>query len=260
MSEETKDSLVSIIICTFNRNELLKYGLRSISKQVCAYPYEVIILNEYVDDESKALAGVYKVRYILTQPEKTVETLSWRCPGYAINHGVKQAKGKYIIIACPEIWHLNPTNIQNLINPLVMNDIKQVTYTAGIDDTGNFLNSLRAGFQENMLHMTAGNRELNTKFPFFLAMRKEDFISIGGYEERFQQGFAFDDTNFSKRLENNGFQYIKVDGKIVHIFHPRLRYNLPEIQRLWKINEALYIELINQKIANEGKEWGNLGR
>ena len=253
------EPVVSIIIPTFNRNELLKYGLTSISKQVTAFPYEIIILNEYIDDESSILAKQFNARYIITRPEMTKETVSWRCPGYAINHGVKQAKGEYIIIACPEIFHLNPTNIQKLINPLIMSNDKIITYTDGVDDSGNLLNSLRTNVQDSVLPMTVGNRPLNTKFPFFMAMRKADFISVGGYEERFQQGFAFDDTNFSKRLENNGFQYIKVEGKIVHIFHPRLRYNLPEIQRLWKINEALYIELINQKIANEGVEWGNFG-
>src|ERR1039457_3161015 len=107
---------VTIVIPTFNRNELLKFGLRSISKQVCAFPYEIIILNEYVHDESGLIAQSHNARYIRTRPNETKESISWRCPGYAINHGVKQAKGKYIIIACPEIFHCNPTNIQHLIN------------------------------------------------------------------------------------------------------------------------------------------------
>ena len=141
-----------------------------------------------------------------------------------------------------------------------MTNDKIVTYTDGVDDTGNLLNALRQGANETVIPHTAGNRELNTKFPFFLAMRKADFISIGGYDEDFQKGFAFDDTNFSRRLENNEFKYVKVAGKIVHIFHPRLRYNLPEVQRLWGINKALYEARYNDKIANEGKEWGNLGR
>ena len=254
------EPLLSIIIPTFARNELLKFGLTSISKQVTAFPYEIIILNEYVDDESKQLAEQFNARYILTRPNETVSSISWRCPGYAINHGVKQARGKYIIIACPEIFHCNPTNIQYLINPLIMTNDKIVTYTDGVDDTGNLLNSLRQGVQENMLPQTAGNRPLNTEFPFFLAIRKEDFISIGGYEEKFQQGFAFDDTSFWNRLKINGFIFTKVAGKIAHIHHPRLRYNMPEVQRLWKINEALYLATAGEKIANVGKEWGNLGR
>ena len=101
------EPVVSIIIPTFNRNELLKYGLTSISKQVTAFPYEIIILNEYIDDESSILAKQFNARYIITRPEMTKETVSWRCPGYAINHGVKQAKGEYIIIACPEICSQN---------------------------------------------------------------------------------------------------------------------------------------------------------
>ena len=251
------DPLVSIIIPTFNRNELLKFGLKSISKQVTAFLYEIIILNEYVDDESKQLAEQFNARYILTRPNKTKESISWRCPGVAINHGVKQAKGKYIIIACPEIYHLQNNTIENLITPLVTND-KLVTYTKGIDDTGNFLNSLRANFQENMLYMTAGNRELNTKFPFFLAMCKSAFESVGGYCLDFQAGYCFDDTSFCRRLENSGFIFTQVAGTIVHIHHPRLRYNLPETTRLWKINEALYLARYQDKVANVGREWGLL--
>ena len=251
------DPLVSIIIPTFNRNELLKFGLKSISKQVTAFPYEIIILNEYVDDESKQLAEQFNARYILTRPNETVSSISWRCPTIAINHGVKQARGKYIIIACPEIYHLQNNTIENLITPLVTND-KLVTYTKGIDDTGNFLNSLRANVQENMLWQTAGNRPLNTEFPFFLAMCKSAFEIVGGYDIDFIHGFCWDDTNMVSRLKNSGYIFTQVSGTIVHIHHPRLRYNLADTQRLWKINEALYLARYQDKVANVGREWGLL--
>jgi glycosyltransferase involved in cell wall biosynthesis len=245
--------MLSIIIPTFNRNELLRIGLESISKQEIPCEYEIIILNEYVDDESRNVASKYNARYILTRPNETLNSISWRCPCIAINHGVKQAKGEYIIIACPEIWHAFPINIKNLLDPISKED-KVVAILKGYDDNGKVLSSVKSNKPVNYTDLNT----LQTEFPFFLAMRKSNFIAIGGYDEDFMKGFAFDDTNFVQRLKNYGCKYITVEGAIVHLFHPRLRYNLDHVKTLWTRNKLMYESRLSAIVANVGQDWGKL--
>jgi glycosyltransferase involved in cell wall biosynthesis len=253
---DSTEPLISIIIPTFNRDKLLKYGLDSIATLNIPWEYEILVLDEFVLDTTEELCFNYKrVRYIKTRPTENANTIKWRAPGLAINYGVKQARGKIIILACPEIYHLDRNNMINLITPL-LNSTRIVTHTQGFDDQyGNFLALLDSN---TLIDTLPECRDLCTTYAFFLAMNKQDFIDVGGYDEDFQAGYCFDDTNFSKRLENAGCTFLKVEGAIVHLHHKRLRYNMPSVRELWEKNERLYISKIQDKVANVGREWGNL--
>lgn len=253
--------MLSIIIPTFNRNELLELGLSSLARQNIPWGYEILVLNEFVEDKSKELCQKYKnIRYISTRPNEKKETIKWRGPGYAINFGVKSAKYPTIILACPEVYHLDESNIKNMVEPLLTNP-KLMTYTEGYDD--KFGRILRLIKEEGKLTRFSvrerkGLRPLNTLYPFFLGMNKNEFIGIGGYDEDFQQGYCFDDTDFVNRMILNNCKYLKVPGEVVHLYHPRLRYNLPETKELWDKNKKLYTERFGKLVRNEGREWGVL--
>ena len=252
--------LISIIIPTFKRDELLKYGLDSISTLNIPWEYEIIVLDEFVGTSTEDLCKNYShVRYIKTRPNETEDTIQWRAPGIAINHGVKQSRGSIIILACPEIYHLDKNNMINLVTPLLQST-GIVTHTQGYDDQDGDLLIALATKKTGDFNVTNhfGMRDLCTRYAFFLAMNKSDFEAIGGYDEDFQNGYCFDDTNFSQRLQNNGCQFTVVPGAIAHIYHKRLRYNLPHIKELWYKNEALYLARIKDTVANAGKEWGKL--
>jgi len=61
---------LSIIIPSFKRAELLKYGLKSLAKQKISSAYEVIVLNDGVHDETEKVCESFKdqlnIRYIFT--------------------------------------------------------------------------------------------------------------------------------------------------------------------------------------------------
>lgn len=251
--------LVTIIIPTFNRNELLKLGMASLAKQQVTFSYEIIILNEYVDDESREIAQQYNARYILTRPKMTLNNVVWRCPGLAINHGVKQSKGQYIVLTCPEIFHIHSNNLESIIQPLQTNH-RLITHTNGYDDLNGFaLEAVKTNPNDTVrvFNLCCMN-ELYTKNAFFIAMNKNEFYYIGGYDEDFQAGFAYDDTNFSNRLTNNGNPYLKVPGSFVHLYHPRIRLNLDNKDELWNKNRLLHQTKFHERFANHGREWGVL--
>jgi glycosyltransferase involved in cell wall biosynthesis len=237
----------------------LFYGLQSLYALEKDFEYEILVINEYIDDVSKDIAKRFRARYLHTRPNDTINTIKWRVPGLAINYGVKQAKGNIVVITCPEILHIDLKQLRRMVDTLTSNQ-NAVAYTDGLDDrVGLVLKDLKDG--KSLGWVQRGHKslaDLNTKFPFFMGIRKEDFIRIGGYEEEFQKGFAFDDTNFSRRLEVNEFKFIQVPGMIVHLYHQRLRYGLPEVQIPWQRNKELYERLYDSRVANIGKEWGNL--
>ena len=57
------------------------------------------------------------IRYIFTGM-RNKEKLVWRCPSFAINIGVKQSKADYIILTCPEIYHLDKFAIKKVVHRL----------------------------------------------------------------------------------------------------------------------------------------------
>ena len=138
--------LTSLIIGSFMRPDLLKLGLWSITQQHIKRDLEIIVLNDGLEDDTEKICNVYKnilnLRYIFTGQRNTKEKMVHRDSGFAMNIGVKQAKGDIIILAGAEMYHLNNT-INLIINPLIDNKkILSVPEIIYFDDTGNTVNYL----------------------------------------------------------------------------------------------------------------------
>ena len=255
---------LSIIIPSFKREELLRWGLTSLSLQKVYSKFEVIVLNEGIEDGTEEVCKKFKdkldIKYLFTGKRNTSE-LKWRVPGFAINIGAKQASGRNIIISCPEIYLIEEDIIQQYIN--ILNSIpKALVITNGKDDADSvFLNNLNDNSKislSEMYDLSARMSFLNTKFPFFLGVNRKEFVNIGGYDEDFV-GYCWDDKDIVDRLVWNGGHYYKVDGRIVHLFHSRvLRPGVGEKQKEWLYNQSLYNQKINQIVRNKDKAWGVL--
>jgi len=251
--------ILTIIIPTYNRKELLSYGLQSIARQNVPWPFEIIVLNEYCEDGTREICQQYSnIRYVLTRPNLTSEQLVWRVPGTAINIGIKLAQSPIIIIACPEMYLIEPDIISNLVTPLITNS-KIMTRTIGYDDQhGVALDSLRNCTLFPELAYSKDFAELCTFYPFFLGMNRQEVINIGGYDTEFNKGVCYDDTDFVHRMELNGCPHLLVPGNIVHLYHPRLRYGVESVRDLLNINKAYYTKMYMVINRNEGMDWGKL--
>ena len=258
---------VSVIIPTYNRKELLTFGLQSLAKQKVPWPYEIIVLNEYYEDGTREICAPYpNVRYVMTRPTVPPDNLVWRVPGAAINIGAKLAQAKIIIISCPEIYLLEEDVLFNIVNPLLTTS-KVMTYCIGFDDrNGNILDFIRRGLPFTLLpdkgripsDRKRGIYSLNTLYPFFMGINREKFISIGGYDEDFLGGYCFDDNDFMDRMELSGCTYLLVSGRILHLYHSRLNYKLPAIRTFYDKNLSLYKARMGIVNRNVGREWGIL--
>jgi glycosyltransferase involved in cell wall biosynthesis len=238
---------VSIIIPCYFRSQLLKWGLESISQQKINYDYEILILNDGLPDETEKICDFYKnrlnIRYYFTG-ERNLKETKWRIPGIVFNKGVELANGNIIILSSPEIFHLNNDSINQLVKPLETQS-KILVIPDGKDDyVGKFLSYLEKNYppiDEN--YLSEVTMKLDTLLPFCMAMKKQDFLDIGGFDVNFAEGYCFDDNDLVKRLTQNGCNYFRVPIKVVHLFHPRFptqRIGLKNIKELYERNWQLF--------------------
>ena len=251
---------LSIIIPSYKRADLLFYGLDSLSKQTIKSSYEVIVLNDGVRDDTAKICNLFKdrlnIRHIFTGHRNSPEPV-WRIPGFAINIGARMARGRSMIIMCPEIYILDDC-IQTIIDTLRKNPHALIITDGKDDQDENFLKKVKEKESINrLLDLYPSMPGLNTDLPFFFGLNTQSFIEIGGYDEDFI-GNCWDDQDIVKRLHQNGGKHKKIDFRVVHLYHSRLRYDAKKVKELWDYNKKLYDEKFGTITRNVGKNWGSL--
>lgn len=250
---------VSIIITTFQRTHLLRWGLYSLSLQTMPFEFETIVVNDGLQDETEEICNEFKeklnLKYIFTGQRNLNGRSEWRVPGFAINIGVKQSSGDILVMCCAEMLHINHT-IARLTKPILDNP-KLLGIPVGKDDrNGDLLESINNNNGTFDLATFNNCVDLNTKMPFLMALHRSQFTEIGGYDEDFV-GIAYDDRDFIDRLLGNGCHYCPTDATTAHLYHPRADgYYEGGGPPEWDFNKNLYFSRIGKIVRNEGKEWG----
>ena len=247
--------LVSILITTYKRPHLLKWGLHSIARQDNHYDTEVLVLNEYACDDSEEIIEQYvdklNIKHIITK--KSEDRDKWRVPGFALNIGAKMAQGQILFITCAEIFHMNDC-IRNMTSYMLEHP-KILCIPAGKDDLNqNFLNRVQQTQGNPTEADYNGCGLLNVNIPFLMGVYKEDYFAIGGYDEDFT-GVGWEDTDFIERMNRYGCNHNQVDARIVHLFHPRIHGDDRSLS-LTRHNQTLYVQRRGIVKRNEGREWG----
>lgn len=246
----------SIIITSFNRPELLSFGLESLDRQKLPKDeIEIIVLND--GDPYDGTEGVCElfeddlnIKYYSASNRK-----DWRIPGYAINFGVKNSNSENIFISCAEIYHMEDT-VHEMLKVLDENSNVLVIPKQGKDDDGSFLDKLKKG--KVIEQKDYGKLELlhNIHLPFFMGMKKSNFVKIGGYDEDFI-GCGWDDNDIVDRLVLSGNKHVKTNSRIVHLYHPRLQFKDPIIKSKFTFNNSIYRARKRIILRNKGENWGN---
>lgn len=250
----------SIIITTFQRPHLLKWGLYSLAEQAMPGGFETIVLNDGIHDETEAICQQYEqklnLKYVFTGQRNGDGNIKWRVPGFAVNIGARLSRGEILIISCAEMFHLNDC-IAQLTFPLLSNPKLLGIPIARDDHDGSFLNNLAAtngSFDYNNFYHNYP--ELNTSLPFLTSISREEFFAIGGYDEDFT-GIGYDDNDLMSRLIKNGCNYFQTAAATIHLYHERIWYarvNSPETI----FNRNLFYARQNQVVRNQNREWGKL--
>jgi len=248
----------SIILATFNRPELLRFGLESISKQKVGFPLEIVVVNDGAKDDTEKICSMFKgldIKYIFSGNRNEKELVS-RPPSVANNIGIQQSTGDIIVLSCPEIFHLNNA-LAMVIEPLQKYpNLLVIPNYMYFDDDGYFLASLRNNTKGELGRCAV--RYDSVEMPFLLGVRRNKLIEIGGYDEDFI-GYAADDNDLVNRLIMNNCEYMRVDTKIVHLYHgarcdSQMHWDNPK----WVYNYNLFLSRKDIMVRNDDKEWGKL--
>lgn len=271
--------MVSICMAYYNRPQLLRNTLwaychlyRNIQN------YEFVIVDDGSDSGQEASSvaiefkGKMNINCIELGKEKTSNN-----PAIPINISVKEATGEFIVIQNPECIPMigmlgeigllevhcgtfmvvpcyaiggNEQTLINELDPTQPDFLKRVTNTVPILDRP-FPVEGEGGWYE---HPTIIPRY----YYFMAAMKKEDFILIGGIDEDFSEGIAFEDDDFSRRLSLNRIPKQHVYGGLCfHQNHYKKDVVHPSTTEGWERNAALYNKKAMERnlVANVGKDW-----
>jgi GT2 family glycosyltransferase len=250
---------LSIIIPTFQRPELLYWGLFSLTRQTIPFSFETVVVNDGLPDQSQNICEQYQERlnlkYVFSGSRNLADDIIWRVPGFAINIGVKQSDGEILILSCAEMFHFNDT-VTKLAAPL-QEDPMRLTIPVGKDDSDGFALDMvtsQDGYLDAIFFDMLG--ELDTKLPFLIGVSRKAFFAIGGYDEDLT-GIAFDDNDLVDRLAAYGCCYFSTDAMAVHLYHPRHVLEVG-MSREWYYNRDLYLARKKKIKRNRGREWGVL--
>lgn len=250
---------VSILITSFLRPHLLKWNLISLARQNIALDFETIVLNDGLPDETESLCHGYEeqlnLRYLFTGHRNLYGQIKYRVPGFALNIGAQNASGDIIIITCAEMFHLNDS-INHLARAVLLNR-KLLGTAVGMDDDGTFLEYITRNAGEYDFNAYLNNYwRLNTRLPFLMAINRNEFFAIRGYDEDFT-GFAYDDNDLIGRLLNNGCRLCLTQALTIHLYHPRHDDDKEETEE-YLFNKNLYQERQGQILRNLNREWGQM--
>lgn len=95
MSQSSNNPIISVVICTYNRAELLKNAVQSIIEQTLAKSdYEIIIVDNNSQDGTLEL--LKEIQSDISQPKIKFVNEVKQGLGFARNTGVKKSQGTYV--------------------------------------------------------------------------------------------------------------------------------------------------------------------
>ncbi len=195
---------VSVVIATKDRAEYLARTLASLTGQIGAPSFEVVVVDNGSTDETKSVAegdGSFPVRYVFEpQPNR----------GKARNRGVDAARGEYVLfcdddVALPAAWiaahtqaHASGEGAQRVVNGPIIN----------------------VPSYEIRPRPAVGNYSRAFLCTCNASLSKRAFVAVGGFDEAFDL-YGWEDTELGVRLRQSGVRWnFSWDAYLWHIKPP----------------------------------------
>lgn len=227
---------ISFLFVNYDSEDYLLRSLHSIIDDSVPVPYEIIV----IDNASKEglplrITSVWPgVRLLISE-----ENLGF---AKAANYGVRQARGKYVVLVNPDTLVYSGT-IAKLYdfmenNPDAAGVSPQAFYTTGEHQPvarrfitlGYILFGRRSIFHRFMPNNPFTRRylysgiehsplpvEVEALIGAFMFLRREAFLDVGGFDERFF--FYAEDIDLCRRLHRKGWKiYLHPGARIIHFY------------------------------------------
>ena len=232
---------VSIVMAYYNRLEVLKVTLRTISKTRYGN-VEIIIVDDGSDDSQRCekLQGYCGLDIKILRVDKKEKT--WINSCIPFNKGFQQATGEIILIQNPECLYIGDV-ISYVVNNL--DDNNYLTFSCysvnapitaqlhKIDgDILDYIDKIAAVVEPHMkLHIPISHflgwynhpTVRPCAYHFCSAMTKKNIDELGGFDERYSLGCSYDDNELLTRIKRKRLlvKIVPPESKtyVVHQFH-----------------------------------------
>jgi glycosyltransferase involved in cell wall biosynthesis len=192
----------------------------------------------------------------------------WVNPCIPFNMGIAMAQGEIIILQSPECMHMgdvinfvanNSKDNQYLVfacyslSHKSSNNLESVDFNLSLQDIEDGATKAIGGFSDKSCD-TAGRYNSwfahpvyrNCIFNFLVSMTATDMRDIGGFDERFAHGFAFDDSELAVRVMKKGMSPKIVEKPFcLHQFHASVLEYTSELRIKEAKNKKLYEDVVN---------------
>jgi len=249
---------ISIVVAYINRKKLLYQTLKSIAKTKYL-DFEMIVVDDCSVPEERIedfLPLFPFLKVIRLEPEDKWYTNT--CVQY--NIGFREAQGDIIIIQNAECLHVH--DVISYLSEQV-NDSNYVTISAYatsqeitknlplIIDNPNFLSYFKSLPQ----HITTGiigwyNHSIYRPyyFHFCSGITRKNLDALGGFDERYAYGTAYEDNEFVERIKRMRLKMVIVDEvSVIHQWHPTCQYNHPNNEELLNRNMRLFLDVTSKE-------------
>lgn len=269
---------VSIVISIKNRTDLFRRSLKQYKYQTMPKSdWELVVVDDMSDEDVlsvlKKYGSCFNYKYIKIDSKKNDFPVFWG-PSLSNNVGFKAAEGDVVVITSPEVM-VDYTALDNSYN-MAMTGVSAFGHV--LFSHNQFVQMMdknpkmeEYSFYELFRLPTATNGfpDINSKnfYWFWLAVKRDVVLSIGGCDENFMRGICGDDDDFADRLKLFGaepthafnIKGIHQDHKVKDSKDPkRIRRN-SVWERYRKINTDYLAEKRRTKevVANVGRNWGS---
>ena len=241
---------VSIVMAYYQRLQQLKITLETISLSSYKKDVEVIVVDDASDEGQRADQVLNQFDLDFKYYYNKKEERTWTNPCHSFNIGFKMASGKIVIIQNPECFHAGD---------IIAHAVKNVNDNYLVYSCKRLLNGeWKKMFQisrtspafvkyTNQLKGSGGwyNHPVYnpTKYHFVSAIARKNLIEVGGFDERYADGYCFDDNEFVVRMERSPYKLIAVPPDVcfgVHQWHISTLPILGNKDLKWKKNRNLF--------------------
>jgi len=259
---------ISIVTAFYNRRELFLTTLKSIA----ASPHKAAVEIIVVDDASRAAEQIDDVPDLfdldITVVKVRHEDKWWQNPCIPFNMAFNRARGDVIVIQNPECVHCGD------ILGTVLKQIRANTYlnfgcysadqelTRRVQAVDFTAPDLRSAVKRALKPMVNRGTVVDAEtgwynhsqykanwLHFCSAITQRDLEELGGFDERYANGMAFDDNDLLTRIIRKGMVVKVVDEPfVIHQFHGATNYsgNSAAFQK----NSALFTNVTRKEIAS----------
>ncbi|MBS1550259.1 MAG: glycosyltransferase [Bacteroidetes bacterium] len=251
--------MISIVTAYYNRKQLFIHTLKSIKHQNSKHLLEVIAVDDGSEENERLEDLLFEFPFLkIIRLERKNKWYHNSCIPF--NIGFKAAKGKQIIIQNPECLHygdiLDFTHNNLEINKYLSfgcysldkdttNNIEALISNKSIDSIIDKKNDFArndgdAGWYNHSIYRPRA-------YHFCTAITKKDLNSLGGFDELFSLGIAYDDDEFLSRIKKKKLNLQFVDNKLVlHQNH----YN-PDSNSFQNRDYKMHLMARNLKLFNK---------